>query len=623
MRSIHSAPVAMLAGGLLLFAGNAAAQYAPSGVQTDVPEATVTSGGWSTCYQAAFSESGTPLATIQANCDKAQLMMACREIGSPNFKLLAAAPRADVFTDTGTGDTPHDANGVGWYYNDSYSWGFAPAGEPINRSTCDYDEGSQTQPDMRMCIHTNSGSTSDGYRCGSNDLNGNSTWDRVILESDGAAPGVRLDNAGDNVPVLVAEELEIPPTRTLANVGNRLDLIASVDYAFSPGEVRYARISCPGIVFGAGTSVTTSAEASNQIGSVNGLGGSAIFFSITAGSTPVVRGDILTVAGDRGLGAKQSVDCTYGLYDTPSEAQAGGANGRVVSASGAYLRFGPSYALSVNSVGTAIADVESGEVAYGGFTGSAPTYDPGRGQLGAFSYGTTASVEGTTQPITLDGSAVTLGELMGAGTSLVFSGDFSAASDVYLSTASNCGSVNLSADAFDDDSAVFTIGSASELNRYLCYAAGGDPIPAGSFTVALQPVSASASTYTVGDLGPYELGSIERNGTQLQAPLANVPAGWISRMVLTNTGGRDRPYQISVLGETGNTIGTANLSGTVPANGTKVVDLDTVMTSFTGKARGTVVVTVAAPNNQIQGLLQVVSDAGAISNETMVRPSSN
>jgi hypothetical protein len=34
-------------------------------------------------------------------------------------------------------------------------------------------------------------------------------------------------------------------------------------------------------------------------------------------------------------------------------------------------------------------------------------------------------------------------------------------------------------------------------------------------------------------------------------------------------------------------------------------------------------VTVAAPNNQIQGLLQIVSDSGAISNETMVRPGTN
>ena len=96
-----------------------------------------------------------------------------------------------------------------------------------------------------------------------------------------------------------------------------------------------------------------------------------------------------------------------------------------------------------------------------------------------------------------------------------------------------------------------------------------------------------------------------------------------NRMVLTNTGGTARPYEISIMGETGNTIGTANLTGTVPANGTKVVDLNTVMTSFTGKARGTVNVTVAAPNNQIQGLLQIVSDAGAISNHVMVRPGTN
>ena len=50
----------------------------------------------------------------------------------------------------------------------------------------------------------------------------------------------------------------------------------------------------------------------------------------------------------------------------------------------------------------------------------------------------------------------------------------------------------------------------------------------------------------------------------------------------TNTGSQARAYTIKVIGETGNTIGTANLSGTVPANGTTVVDLNSVLTSFAG-----------------------------------------
>ena len=62
------------------------------------------------------------------------------------------------------------------------------------------------------------------------------------------------------------------------------------------------------------------------------------------------------------------------------------------------------------------------------------------------------------------------------------------------------------------------------------------------------------------------------------------------------------------------------LVGLVPANGTKVVELNEVLLSFSGKRRATLNVTVAAPNNQIQGLDQIVSPDGALSNIMMVRP---
>lgn len=621
MRSTQSRRSAMLAVGLIFCAGSAAAQYTPVGVQTNVPEATVTAGGWTVCHSSTFSESGTPLATIQANCDKALLMMACRPVGDPNYTLLAEAPRADVFFDTGTGDTPHNSNGVGWYYNDSYSWGFAPQGLALNRDSCDYDDGSQVQPEMRMCIHTGGGTTNNGYRCGT--TTPGASWERLILEADDGPPGVNLGNAGLNRPVVIAEELKIPPNRTLTNAANQLDVVTQVGYAFSQGEVRYARLSCPGISFGAGTSVDFSSDASNTVGAVNGLGTNAIYFSITAGATPVVATDTLRVGGDRLITAKQAVDCSYGLYDTPSEAQAGGSEGRVATASGGYLRFGPSYALSIDSRGSAVADVESDAPAFSAFTNTGPTFDPGVGQLGGFSYGITQSVLGSTQPITLDGDAVTLADLMDADTALVFTGNFDAASEVYLSQDSDCNGMDVIADGFDEMSAVFTIGASDALYSYLCYEAGGDPIATDDFTVALEPVSASASTYVLGDLGPYALGTITHNGTELQAPLVQVPTGYRSRIALTNTGSVARPYEMRVMTETGVAAAFSNDHGTIPAGSLVVIDLPEVLT-ITGATRATVNVNVAAPNNQIQGVYQILNPAaGSISNHVMVRPGTN
>ena len=114
--------------------------------------------------------------------------------------------------------------------------------------------------------------------------------------------GVRLDNPATNNPVRVAEELIIPPSRTLTNT-NALNIVTDLDYSFSPGEVRYARLHCPGVGFAPGSAVTFSGDASNAIGAVNTTPDGAIYFSITAGATPAVASDQLIVDGDRIVGA--------------------------------------------------------------------------------------------------------------------------------------------------------------------------------------------------------------------------------------------------------------------------------------------------------------------------------
>ncbi len=153
--------------------------YVP-GVQLDVAPNQLT--GWTQCYQDLYGNGSTPMASILQGCDKAKLLMACRQVGAPNWHTLAMGPRADVVFDTGTGNTPHDANGVGWYYNDSYSWGFAPLGEPISRNSCDTQS---TDKEDRICWHSGGGNINGGWRCGTaTGLNGDNTWERVVFEAD-------------------------------------------------------------------------------------------------------------------------------------------------------------------------------------------------------------------------------------------------------------------------------------------------------------------------------------------------------------------------------------------------------------------------------------------------------
>lgn len=164
--------------------GVCSARYLRAGVQNDVPEATAT-GGWTQCFRETFDKSSS-LATLKASCSKANLMVACRQVGQPNLFVLAQAPRADVFLDTGNGTgSTHAANGVNWYYSETWSWGFAPGGSAVQRQSCDTQDSSPGvgTSEMRMCVHTGNGSTSAGYRCGSNTSLGN-TWERIVYHAD-------------------------------------------------------------------------------------------------------------------------------------------------------------------------------------------------------------------------------------------------------------------------------------------------------------------------------------------------------------------------------------------------------------------------------------------------------
>ena len=151
----------------------------PVGVQTNVPANML--AGWSECYRDKYGNSGTLLANIQNGCPGSKLMLACSRTADPSTLVaLAWAPRADVLFDTGQGNVPHDANGVSWYYNGSYSWGFAGLGDGLSRSSCDT---ANVNPQNRLCWHTGNNQINGGYRCGSTSgLNGDQTWDRIIYQ---------------------------------------------------------------------------------------------------------------------------------------------------------------------------------------------------------------------------------------------------------------------------------------------------------------------------------------------------------------------------------------------------------------------------------------------------------
>ena len=449
------------------------------------------------------------------------------------------------------------------------------------------------------------------------------------------APPEGVNLSTPTAPVTYAEEIDATPGSPVAldNAAGELNLTAALGYNFSPDENRYARFECPGVVFAADATAEYVGGGSASVGAVNGLNSDAVYVSITAHDAGVDADGLLTITGGRAITGTDPVNCTYGLYDFPSQAAGGGSAGRVATVSGPYLAFAPSTVLT--STGrTAVADVEA-DPPFSAFV-------PG----GATTAGTAALADlqyalATPAPLAPDGIPVTLADLHATGadgTRIVAEGDFSAVANadgsftgaardrVYLSgdDASCTLAGGIAASALDATQAQFPVG-ATATDTLLCLVPlDGTPIPVADYTARLLAVSADPATYTAHGIGPLDAGAIIRNGAQLQAPLVQVPEDWVSRVALTNTGGIDRPYVIAVMGEPGNAIGTANLTGVVPARGTVVIDLEDVLVSFSGQPWATLTVTVAGPNAQIQGVYQIVNPAnGSISNETMVRPGTN
>ena len=150
-------------------------QFAFAGVRENTPDNQIV--GWRACHTSTFGATTNGLNAVVAGCAGNRIMYGCRQVGAANWTLLAQGSRAAVFTDTGRGNATIRDNGVEWYFNNSYSMGFAPQGNAVSRNSCDTQGGNGN---LRMCWHTNGDRMTSGYRCGNTFLNGNNGWERRI-----------------------------------------------------------------------------------------------------------------------------------------------------------------------------------------------------------------------------------------------------------------------------------------------------------------------------------------------------------------------------------------------------------------------------------------------------------
>ena len=156
------------------------------GPQSDIPQKMVEAAGFSVCHSELYSSNTTLLSTVLTKCNKPELMLACRAVGSPEFEVAAHAPRYWATYETPGATNTQWYRNTEWYYNNTFpsglSWGFAPGDSTVSRFNCDTNAThpeDKTAP-YRMCIDTNNGKLTAGYRCAHN-INLSNGWERVFL----------------------------------------------------------------------------------------------------------------------------------------------------------------------------------------------------------------------------------------------------------------------------------------------------------------------------------------------------------------------------------------------------------------------------------------------------------
>jgi hypothetical protein len=160
------------------------ADYYPSGIQQNVSEQTLRNNGWTLFYEQTYA---TPTTVIRPGGQ--YVILTGKAVGSSTLPILAAAPTAQVFTET-VRDSPQFLNGTYWYYTLNVgsaggiplgSIGFAPT-NVINQSTADIQ--SLSDP-LRLSWHLEP--ILGGYRLGTLTLNDSSAYLKQVWTWNGVS----------------------------------------------------------------------------------------------------------------------------------------------------------------------------------------------------------------------------------------------------------------------------------------------------------------------------------------------------------------------------------------------------------------------------------------------------
>jgi len=155
-------------------------EFSLSGVVSNRAVSSLTSEGFSVCYQAVYSSVTFQCSSLASSCGGSNpnafvFVGALQSAGATSFSIGAFAKASDVFTTTSSTSTAYLHNGAYWYCYNGHAFGFADS-SVVNLNSY---YGADVLPGANR-LSWNIGNGYGGYRAGDNNLNFDDSWQKVI-----------------------------------------------------------------------------------------------------------------------------------------------------------------------------------------------------------------------------------------------------------------------------------------------------------------------------------------------------------------------------------------------------------------------------------------------------------
>jgi hypothetical protein len=382
---------------------------------------------------------------------------------------------------------------------------------------------------------------------------------------------------------------------------------AAIGVGISAGEDLFVRYDLDNAIFGAGSAPTLTSTGNVAIATAQGGSTSATFitFQVSANQN-VLQGETLTFSLSElaVVDPGASVGLSVAVYETLTQAVAQGDALKTASSTSMDPFVSFASGLKLTSAAATSGNTADVEQDFEAFTNA--SYNTAMAGIGS------AAIELNGTPVNAqDGTLAILDDMFNSATSsVVISGDFTGANSTVTADANelqlgivgaNCAGATGMATNNAGTASTGLFVAALNTNAELCYSAGGDTIPEGTYEVTVtfsEGLVADQSNPASALTGP--IGAITHNGTTVELPYLTTFEDYNQRIVMVNRGGQDAEYSISDFQTESDTTAVAGTAatGTIPAGGSAVVKVSDVVT-LTGKTRTAATVNIVAATGNI------------------------